>query len=59
MVAITKYEKEIIQKKFPRVHIARTMKQRSSRHHYYMEESSGPMKMLRFLRGTDGKGKGV
>lgn len=55
MIAITKNEKDIIQAKFPRVHIARTMKQRSSRHHYYMEEMRGPMKLLRSLRGIDEK----
>lgn len=57
MIAITADEKKMIIEKFPRVHIVRTMKQDSKRHHYYMEEQSGPMKMLRSIRGqTRGKG---
>lgn len=50
MVAITADEKKSILKKYPNVHIVRTMKQDSKRHHYYMEEQSGPMKLLRSIR---------
>lgn len=53
MIAITQKEKEIIAKEFPRVHIARTMKSDSSRHHYFMEEAGGAMRRIRELRGWD------
>lgn len=53
MIRITKAEKETIIKKYPRVHIARTMKHDSKRHHYYMEEHPGPMKLLRSIRGQN------
>lgn len=64
MIAITASEKEAIREKFPRVHIVRTMKQDSKRHHYYMVEDGAPMKLLRSLRGLERvhdkrKGKGV
>ena len=44
MIAITASEKEAIRERFPRVHIVRTMKQDSKRHHYYMVEDGAPMK---------------
>lgn len=50
MVAITKTESEIIRKHFPNVHIVRTMKQKSKRHHYFCEESRAVMKFLTSLR---------
>lgn len=50
MVAITADEKKSILKKYPNVHIVRTMKQDSKRHHYYMEEQPSPMKLLRSIR---------
>lgn len=50
MVAITLNEKSEIRKKFPDVHIVRTMKQDSKRHHYYMVEESAPMRYLKALR---------
>lgn len=53
MIAITQKEKEIIAKEFPRVHITRTMKSDSGRHHYFMEESGGAMRRIRALRGWD------
>lgn len=62
MIAITAVEKKAISEKFPKVHIVRTMRQDSKRHHYYMEESGGAMRMLRSMRGQDnpkGKRKGV
>ena len=51
MVIITKEEKDLIREKYPNVHIVRTMKHRSKRHRYYMEEKLEPMKMLRAMRG--------
>lgn len=62
MIAITASEKEAIREKFPRVHIVRTMKHDSKRHHYYMVEDGAPMKLLRSLRGLErvhDKRKGV
>lgn len=58
MIAINKDEKKIIREMFPDLHIVRTMKQDSKRHHYYMEERGVAMKVLRKLRGQD-KRKGV
>lgn len=50
MIAITTTEKELIREKFPNVHIVRTMKGDSKRHHYYMTEERNAMKFLRSLR---------
>lgn len=50
MISITAEEKKIIREQFPDVHIARTMKQDSRRHHYYMTEDRGPMRLLRKIR---------
>lgn len=51
MISITLDEKNVIRERFPNVHIARTMKGDSKRHHYYVEEASGVMKLVRQLRG--------
>ena len=51
MIAISKDEKKIISKKFPNVHIVRTMKQMSKRHHYYCEENRAVMNLIRKMRG--------
>lgn len=62
VIAITLSEKEAIREKFPRVHIVRTMKSDSKRHHYYMVEEGAPMRLLRSLRGQErprDKRKGV
>lgn len=53
MIAITAEEKKIIHEQYPEVHIVRTMKQDSKRHHYYMTEDKKPMKLLRKLREND------
>lgn len=50
MVPVTKTEKEEILKKFPNIHITRTMKQDSRRGHYYCEEEKNAMRFLRDLR---------
>lgn len=50
MVLISKEEKEKINRRFPRVHIARTMKQKSKRHKYYCEENRAAMKYLEEIR---------
>ena len=51
MVAINKQEKEAIVSRFPNIGIVRTVKQKSKRHHYYMEERRDAMAYLRKLRG--------
>ena len=55
MVRVSKEEKDIIHQTFPHVHIARTMKQRSKRHHYYCEETRAVLGLLRRLRSDDGR----
>ena len=50
MIVITANEKEIISKALPNVHIRRTVKQKSERHKYYMEESRAAMRLLNKLR---------
>lgn len=62
MIAITKAEKDTIRERFPDVHIVRTMKQKSKRHHYYCEELRPVMNYLNKLRNggsvTDGRQRG-
>lgn len=53
MVPINKQEKEAIQARFPTAQFTRTCRQDSKRHHYYMAEQPGPMKLLRSLRTPD------
>ena len=53
MVEITKTEKEAVRERFPRVHIVRTMKQKSKRHKYYYEESRAVMRFLDELRNQN------
>ncbi len=53
MIMVSKREKEAISERYPRVFFTRTMKQDSKRHHYYMEEAAGAMRMLRKLRYGD------
>ncbi len=50
MIEINKSEKEVISARFPNVHIVRTMKQKSKRHHYYCEESKSVMRLLKEMR---------
>lgn len=61
MVAINKAEKEAVIERFPNAHIIRTMKHRSKRHHYYVEENRSIIRFLNQLRGIPnqpGKGGG-
>lgn len=51
MIAINKLEKGVISKRLPNVHIVRTMKQNSKRHHYYCEENKQVMQILTEIRG--------
>lgn len=54
MIAINKNEKEAISARFKNVHIVRTMKQKSKRHHYYCEESPQVMRLLNEMRVANG-----
>jgi hypothetical protein len=53
MVLITKEEKEAIREKFPKIGIVRTMRQKSSRHRYYCEESPKAMQYLATIRNRN------
>lgn len=53
MVLINKKEKDAIVKRFPNVHIVRTMKQKSKRHRYYCEEKISVMRFLERMRNPD------
>lgn len=53
MIAISLAEKNAVREKYPNVHIVRTMKGDSKRHHYYMEEAGAPMRFLNSLRGIE------
>jgi len=53
MVSITKAEKDAISAQFPNVHIVRTMKQKSKRHHYYCEETKQVICLLKQMREPD------
>jgi len=59
MVKISKAEKEEIVKLYPDVQLTRTMRQDSKRHHYYMVEQPGPMRVLRKIRGIADPADGV
>lgn len=54
MIAISKDEKDIISARFPTLHIVRTMKQKSKRHHYYCEESKHVMRLIKEIRNAGG-----
>lgn len=56
MIAISKEEKDLISERFPSVHIVRTMKQKSKRHHYYCEETRQVMRLLNTLHGNKDTG---
>lgn len=60
MIAISKAEKEVISERLPNVHIVRTMKQKSKRHHYYCEETKQVMQILSQIRsGADNRKVGA
>lgn len=50
LIAINAKEKQIIAEHCPEVHIRRTVKQKSKRHRYYMEENKNAMRILKSLR---------
>lgn len=55
MIAITKEEKMEISKRFPNVHIVRTMKQKSKRHRYYCTETKSVTNLLKEMRPSPAK----
>ena len=59
MIAINKEESRLIRERFPRVTIVRTMRQKSARHRYYMEESPKAMRLIERLRGAEKKENAV
>ena len=59
MIAINKAEKEAIAKQLPNVHIVRTMRQKSKRHHYYCEESKQVTQILNQMRCTNNQKVGA
>lgn len=50
MIAITKEEKNVIASRYPKVHIVRTMRQKSKRHKYYCVETKAVLKLLEEMR---------
>ena len=46
MISITKQEKDLLVKLFPRCKFPRTMKQDSKRHHYFCTESEDLMRAI-------------
>lgn len=56
MIIISANEKDAIAERFPNVHIRRTVKQKSKRHRYYMEEGRAAMKYLNELRRNERRG---
>jgi len=53
MIAISLAETKAIREKYPNVHIVRTMKGDSKRHHYYMVEGGAASRYLNALRGVE------
>lgn len=51
MLLITKYEKDKICEMVPSANIHRTVRQKSKRHRYYLEETKEAMIALRKIRG--------
>jgi hypothetical protein len=50
MFAITKEEAAVMRERCPKVHIVRTMKQKSHRGTYFCEETVAAMNVIRELR---------
>ena len=50
MISINKSEAKAIREHLPKVHIVRTMKQKSKRGHYFCEESRQAIKFLEDFR---------
>lgn len=50
MIQITQREKEALIREHPDFHVHRTVKQKSKRHHYYIEENPRVLRALRAIR---------
>jgi hypothetical protein len=60
MIEISRHERDLIQERFPDIHIVRTMRQRSGRGYYYCEEDKKVLRLLKELRkGTLVTGNGT
>ena len=53
VVIISAHEKKVIAQAVPGVHIRRTVKQKTKRHRYYMEENAYAMRILKSLRAAE------
>lgn len=53
MFAITKEEASIMRERCPKVHIVRTMKQKSHRGTYFCEETVDAIRLIRELRSSE------
>ena len=51
MIAITKDEAKALRERFKDVHIVRTCKQKSKRHHYFVVEDRGVGSFIKRMRG--------
>lgn len=59
MIAINKDEAAMIRERMPKVHIRRTMPQKSKRHHYYCEETRAVKNLLYKLQHKKGSADGT
>ena len=50
MISITGQKKETILEHLPNIHVRRTVRQKSKRHRYYMEENRNALRLLKRLR---------
>lgn len=50
LIQITQREKEALIRERPDFHVHRTVKQKSKRHHYYIEENPRVLRALRAIR---------
>jgi len=55
MIIISSQEREIIAERMPNVHIRRTVRQKSKRHKYYMEEDKNAMRLLKEFRSDNNR----
>lgn len=48
---VSQEEKMAVLDMYPHIYFVRTMRQKSKRHHYFMEEHPDAMQLLMYLRG--------
>ena len=58
VIVIDETERKYIAERFPEVHIRRTVKQKSKRHRYYMEEARYAVQALDRMRGREEEKRG-